>query len=156
MLVHILEGFAMIEFRHAGGNYDVDKASVEAGLLCEDESKAVQSQRDDADINTIVRRFGLTGEIPVDKRIPLDVDIDEVMDYKSALDFIIAADKSFMSLPAQVRSSFANNPAAFVEFAGDPQNLPQLREWGLAPAAAPEPDPVSPPAPAAAPASGGG
>ena len=42
---------------------DMDEASVEAGLECKDDSLAVQSQRDEADINTIVRRFGLSGEL---------------------------------------------------------------------------------------------
>ena len=33
----------------------MDEASVEAGLECKDDSLAVQSQKDEADINTIVR-----------------------------------------------------------------------------------------------------
>ena len=45
-------------------NYDMSAVSDETGLCCEDESLAIQSAKEDADINTIVRRFGLTGELP--------------------------------------------------------------------------------------------
>jgi len=54
-------------------NYDMAKASVESGLACEDASRAVQSQREDADINVIVKRFGLTGQLPQNVRVPLNL-----------------------------------------------------------------------------------
>lgn len=124
-------------FLRADGNYDVDKVSDECGLLCADISLAVQSQADDADINTIVKRFGLTGELPLNKRVPLPSDLFvDGLDYRECLEAVKAADASFMSLPAAVRSSFDNDPEAFVAFAENPDNLAKLREWGLAPAAA--------------------
>lgn len=132
--------------RHA---YDglADEVSEETGLRCEDKSLAIQSQKEDADINTIVRRFGVTGELPVSQRVPLQVDVDELLDYRQCMDFVRMADASFASLPAEVRNKFENNAAAFVAFASDRENLPQLREWGLA---APVPaEPAAPGAPGA-------
>jgi hypothetical protein len=54
------------------------------------------------------------------------------------------AETAFMSLPAQVRREFDNDPLQFVDFASDPENVPQMRTWGLAP---PEAVPEPPPAP---------
>lgn len=72
---------------------------------------------------------------------------------------------AFGSLHANVRREFDNDPVRFVEFAADPANLDQMRQWGLAPAAkppiAPEPGPgqqlaPAPGAPAAPPQPGAG
>ena len=59
-------------------NYDMDEASDLSGLRCEDESLAIQSARDETDINTIVRRFGLTGELPGDFDMPQSGDFTNV------------------------------------------------------------------------------
>lgn len=129
----------------APGNYDADKASAEAVLACLDESRTIQSQAVEADINTIVKRFNITGEVPVTSRVPfpIEVDFDQPLDYRTLLDAQIRAAASFNSLPAQVRDTFGHDPLAFVDFATVPENLPKLREWGLAPPAPPEPAPAS-------------
>jgi hypothetical protein len=57
------------------------------------------------------------------------------------------ADNAFMTLPASVRREFDNDAAAFVDFASDPSNLEQMRDWGLAP-----PAPTPAPLPGLAPA----
>lgn len=129
-------------------NYDRRAASKAAALYCADKSLAVQSQREAADINVIVKRFGVTGELPVSQRVPLILDIDEVIDYRTCMDYLLRARNSFDSLPARVRERFANDPGAFVTWAEDPANLEELRELGMAPKKAPE----APPAPPAPPA----
>lgn len=128
-------------------SYDPDKASNDAALVCADPSLTVQASAEEADINTIVRRFGLTGEIPVSNRVPFpnDVSFDELLDYRTAWDRLIAAQRSFNSLPAQVRATFSHDPMAFADYAADPSNIDQLRTWGLAPPKAAEPPPPAPP-----------
>jgi len=136
----------------APGRYDVDEVSGETAISC-GPGRAIQEQREEADINTIVRMFGVTGRLPAAVRPPTYGDFSGVGDYQTALGLIEAADAAFMTLSADVRSSFQNDPAAFVAFCDDPANLPQLREWGMAVAApveAPEPPPPPPPAPPAA------
>lgn len=114
-------------------NYDADAASVESGLACADESLAVQSQKEEADINVIVRRFGVTGELPQGLKVPRYGDfIDTVTDYRTALDLVMEADKAFMALPAEVRQRFGNDPGKFLDFVEDPANLEELRKMGLA------------------------
>jgi len=120
-----------IKFRAAFG-YDEKEASSEVALSCQDESLTVQSDMEDADINTIVRRFGLTGEMPGNVRLPSYEDYDEVFDFRTAQQALIDARDSFMSLPAHVRSRFENDPQAFLEFIVDPANVDEAVALGLA------------------------
>lgn len=106
--------------------------SAETALECKDESLTVQSQAEEADINTIVKRFGVTGMLPLVERPPLNEDFTEVFDFRSAMDMILAAQRSFEGLDANVRKRFGNDPAEFVEFCGNPDNLDEMRKMGLA------------------------
>jgi len=114
-------------------NYDTDAASKDSGLKCMDASKAVQEQAEEADINVIVRRFGVTGELPIVQRIPLQVDIDEVLDYRTCLDRVKAADRAFASQPAEIRARFQNDARQFVDFFEDPRNEDEARKLGILP-----------------------
>lgn len=104
-----------------------------AGLSDFDESKTVQSSKDECDINVIVKRFGVTGVLNQSVRIPTFADFDGVFDYQTAMNAVRSAAESFMALPAEIRFSFKNDPQEFVAFCSDPDNLEQLRKWGLAP-----------------------
>lgn len=132
--------------RHAY-NYDRDQASLDSGLKCEDESRAVQSGKDDADINVIVKRFGITGALPQGVRVPSYEDFtDSVSDYRTAVDAIRSAEQSFNAMPADVRSRFQNDPQLFLEYCANPDNLPEMRKLGLAVAEAPKEPAVAEPA----------
>jgi len=112
-------------------NYDRDAASNESGIECRDPSLAQQNSKDEADINTIVKRFNLTGELPSGVSVPKYADFDDVVDYHSALNMVIAADHAFMALPAAIRARFDNDAGAFVDFVSDPSNAAAVAEMGL-------------------------
>lgn len=113
--------------------YDRDALSVATGLKCVDKSLTLQSQAQDADINVIMKRFGVSGVLPQVAVPPSYGDFDsDVMDYGSALRLIQSADKSFAQLSAQVRAKFDNDPAAFLDFCENPANLEEMRFMGLA------------------------
>lgn len=112
-------------------NYDTASASSESGLVCDDPSLAQQNFKDECDINVIVRRFGVTGQLPSNVRMPSYGDFTGVTDYQSALNSVLAARDSFMSLPAEVRSRFSNDPALFVDFCSDPANRDEALKLGL-------------------------
>lgn len=117
------------------GSYDAAAVSRETGLDCDVEnfpSKTIQSAKDDADINVIVRRFGVTGQMPQQMRLPSYGDYTGVGDFQSAMNVVRAAEEQFMMLPAAVRSRFGNNPQAFLDFVSDPDNFGELRKMGLA------------------------
>lgn len=116
-------------------------------------SKTRQDMQEECDVNALMARYDKAGVWPNDNAAePRYLDCSEVPDFRSAMDFMIEADKAFMSLPATVRREFDNNSADFVDYATDPANVGQMREWGLAP---PEKTPdapmrvevVNPPAP---------
>lgn len=112
-------------------NYDMLEASNETALRCEDVSLAVQDQRDEVDINTIVRRFGLTGELPSDLRAPQYGDFVGVSDYHSAMNAVAYANEAFDAMPAEVRARFGNDPGAFVDFCSDEKNATEMAALGL-------------------------
>lgn len=117
-------------FRSAFG-YDVDAASNESALVCLDQSKALQSQKEESDINTIVKRFGLTGQIPQSLRLPTYGDFTGITDYRTALEAVRYGEEAFMSLPASIRVEFNNDPEAFIEFCSNSANRDKLKEMGL-------------------------
>lgn len=123
-------------------NYDMDAVSRETGLECVDPSLADQSQAEECDINTIVQRFGLTGEMPGSLVTPMQGDFTEVTDYRSALELLMEAQEAFMTLPAKVRAQFENDPHRFLEFASEPANLDALKEMGLGRVESPRQAPI--------------
>lgn len=118
-------------FLRSLGNYDVDKVSVETGLVCDDPSLAQQQFKDECDINTILERFNVTGQLPVSPLQPQFGDFSGVTDYQSALNAVLEAEESFAALPARVRERFANDPAAFVDFCLDAANRDEMKALGL-------------------------
>lgn len=112
---------------------DADANSLACGSDCDIESDvAVQSARDETDINVIVRRYGVTGMLPQVAVPPSYGDFDGVFDFQSAMNLVVAAQHSFASLDAGVRKRFGNDPAEFVKFCEDRDNLPEMRKMGLA------------------------
>lgn len=101
-------------------------------------SMTVQSQKDEADINVLVKRFGLTGNMPVNVRVPTYGDFTGVESYQEAMNAVIAAENSFMQMNSEVRNRFGNNPELFVKFCSDENNIEEMRKMGLA--VTPKPD----------------
>lgn len=118
-------------FVRADGNYDMDAASLESALFCEDESRAQQSAADETDINTIVRRFGITGHLPTGIVVPTFGDFEGVSDFKSAMDVVANANEAFDAMPAEVRARFKNDTQAFVEFVYDDRNYDEAVRMGV-------------------------
>uniref|UniRef100_UPI0040479206 hypothetical protein n=1 Tax=Pseudomonadota TaxID=1224 RepID=UPI0040479206 len=112
-------------------NYDTNLASEESALYCEDPSRTKQSFKEECDINTILKRFNVTGQLPVSPLQPQYGDFSGVFDYQTALNAVIVAQESFNALPATVRNRFANDPAAFVDFCSDESNREEMIRLGL-------------------------
>lgn len=118
-------------FLRAFGNYDVDKASDEAGLKCVDKSLAQQSFAEECDINTIIKRFGLDGKLPENVRMPTFGDFVGVPDFQTAMNIVVAARESFDQMPARVRARFHHDPAEFVAFCSKDENAEEAAKLGL-------------------------
>lgn len=124
-----------VPFVRSPYNYDAMQASDESGLRCEDESLAQQSFADECDINTIVRRFGLTGQLPQDLQMPVSGDFSGISDYHTAMNMVIAAQDEFLRVPPHVRARFDNDPGALMAFLDDVANRDEAVQLGLIPAA---------------------
>lgn len=131
-------------FFRSGFNYDVDAASTDSAFKPLGDSLTVQEQAEDADINTIVRRFGLTGQLPENVAIPRDGDFTTITDYHGALNIVAAADSAFAEMPANVRARFDNDAGKFMDFCHNPKNREEALELGLLAENLPSPAVASP------------
>lgn len=117
-------------------------------------SRTRQDMADECDVNNIMAKYEHTGVLPQVGN-PYYADFTSVPNtLQEAMHQMHDATEAFMTLPAKVRREFDNDPAKFVDFAMQDDNLDQMIDWGLAP---PRPAPEAPEvAPgASAPASGG-
>lgn len=118
-------------FVRAAYNYDMDKASLDNGLTCNDKTLAQQHFKEECDINTIVERFGLTGEVPTLQQLPAYQDYEGIFDFQTAMNQVRLANEEFMTLPAKIRARFNNEPQRFLEFCADDDNRDEARKLGL-------------------------
>jgi len=112
-------------------NYDTLAASNESGLRCEDATRTQQHFKEETDINNILRQFNLTGQLPNKTLSPRYGDFSGIGDYHSALNQVIAAEGEFMTLPAQLRARFDNDPQELIEFLNNPENKDEAVKLGL-------------------------
>lgn len=112
-------------------HYDTNKASRESAMVPEGKSKTIQNQKEESDINTIVRRFGLTGQLPNNVRVPQYGDFTGITDYQSALNTVIEAQEAFMMMPADIRKRFHHDPQEFMEFCYDEKNRAEAEKLGI-------------------------
>ena len=92
-----------------------------------------QAEKDDTDINLILKKYNRTGLMPhVNMLQGMYGDFSTANDYHASLNAVQRAQDAFMALPATIRSRFDNDPAAFLEFMSDDKNLDEAYSLGLA------------------------
>lgn len=120
------------------------------------EGRTIQSLRDESNINSIMEKWRITGELP--RRNDGEAqygDFTTVASFQAAQETVLRAEEAFASLPARVRDRMKNEPRALLDFLNDPDNLDEAVKLGLVdapskPPAEPAPEPES-----ATPISGG-
>lgn len=99
-----------------------------------------QSMAEDADINTMMARMGITGKVPDPTPELYNYimsgggtlgDLAADFDYRTALDQVRTANELFMTYPGNIRAHFENDPGKFLAFVADEKNRDQLKAWGL-------------------------
>lgn len=117
----------------------VDRPPAKKKVCPKSEGKTRQAEKDACDINRIMARYEKTGVLPQSVRELVYADVSSIGDYREVVDRVRMVESAFMQLPAEVRSRFENDPAAFLDFTSDPANRAELQEMGLiAPEIAPE------------------
>jgi len=131
-MIDLETGEVVTPFIRTPYNYDTDAISNKTGLDCGPETKTQQQFKDEVDINTIVERFGVTGEMPEKFNFPTEQDFSETFDFQSAMNITIQARDEFMKMPAKTRARFQNDPQQFMEFMHDDGNIEEAIRLGLA------------------------
>lgn len=112
---------------------DPDVHSSEHKLDGFEPTLTVQADKEQSDINYIVKQFGLTQSLPYGMAVPEYADYSDIPnDYHAAMNFIRDSDDGFMQLDASVRSRFDNDPGAFLDFINDPANQDEAIKLGVA------------------------
>lgn len=111
---------------------DCEAVSLATGLECKDPSLASQEGADETDINRIVQKWIATGIPPLRNGVEaMFGDFTDAADFRSSLERVRAAERSFASLPADLRQQFGEDPGRLLDFLGDESNRPQAEAWGL-------------------------
>jgi len=96
------------------------------------ETRTQQQFKDEANINTIVKRYIKTGQLgnPNASRQPSFGDFSSV-DYMDMRNAIADIDQDFASLPAKVRRRFNEDPYQLVRWLENPANAKEAAKLGL-------------------------
>lgn len=120
--------------------YNHREVSAAAAIDTGDDSLVQQAFRDEVDINTIVRRYGITRDLPFGPSGAMYGDFTGIEDFESAVALVDRARRGFESLPAEIREKFHNNPGELARFAASVSEDEFLAATNVAP-------PPEPPAP---------
>jgi phage internal scaffolding protein len=93
--------------------------------------RAQQQFKDDADINTIMRKFQKTGVIDHVSRYQPEYGFASPMTLHESMNIVKNAETMFADLPSSVRNRFENSPLAFLEFVQDGKNYEEAKSLGL-------------------------
>lgn len=96
-----------------------------------DEDMTLKQYADDTDINSIMRRFGVTGQLQTVDRKAIFGDFTGVSDYQEALNLAMVARDEFERLPPLLRKELDNSPAQLERWLSDPANYEQAVKLGL-------------------------
>ena len=89
--------------------------------------------KNDYDLNHVIQRYHKTGILPkMRSEQPTYGDYSNPIDYQEAQNKIMLANDLFGGLPARIRRDFNDDPATFLAFASNPDNLEELVDMGLA------------------------
>ena len=113
-------------------------AGVREGWKSSVPSMTQQQFKDEADINYIISMYDSSGVMPTfhgdgQPAQPVFGDFASLPDNAQEMyNRMIEAKNNFNSLPLEVRKRFNYDPAAFLDFVDNPENLDELVAMGLA------------------------
>ena len=103
------------------------------GICFDDETLTQQHCIAECDINNILKRYQNTGSLPdLIKQNPQYGDFSSISDYQTSLNTVLHAQAQFNALSSEVRDRFHNDPAKFLSFCNNPDNVDEMVKLGLA------------------------
>lgn len=98
----------------------------------EEPSLTDQSQAKEADINEIIRKFERTGQIThLAKNRGIYADLSMLTDLQTAMEEVKFAEEAFMTIPADIRAKFDNDPTKLISFLANPANDDEAIKLGF-------------------------
>jgi len=95
-------------------------------------SKTQQQYKESVDINNIIKKYKVTGELShLNRKQGVYLDSANLPSYQEALNMVISANDQFAQLPSQIRKQFNNNPQEMISFLDNPQNDEEAIRLGL-------------------------
>ena len=85
----------------------------------------------DCDMNEILKRYKVTGQLPTKPVPPSFGDFTNVDSYDKVFSMVEAAKDQFAALPSEIRDRFGNDPKAYCNFVMDPANVDECVKLGL-------------------------
>lgn len=95
-------------------------------------SRTKQSMKDECNINFILAKFQKTGVIEHRKTYEGNYGEFAAIDFHEAMNIVAEAEEMFLTIPAEIRKKFNNDPGEFLKFATNGENIVELRKLGLA------------------------
>lgn len=104
-----------------------------------------QSFKDECDINNIMGRYMITGQLSHLAQMPPQYSDVTGLDFQTAMDVVVNANAMFANLPSSIRDRFANDPGRFLTFMEDENNRPEAVRLGLLDDLSPQAAPLASP-----------
>lgn len=100
--------------------------------IFKDPSLTKQSQFEEADINSIIKRHMNTSMLADLNKLEQVYGEITSQDLLTAHQKLSDAHEAFMEIPSDIRRHFNQDVGEFIDYATNPDNLKQMRIWGLA------------------------
>lgn len=143
----IKKGFRKLFFK-TPYNHNPNEVARQTATHNVDPTLTQQHHVDEADINTIMKRFGVTAVQHACRQIPPSfIDVPDNLDMQSAWKMVNDGIEAFEQQPAEIRAAFRNDPARYIGAVdqairtGDRKTLEAL---GLSEALPPKPPETTP------------
>ena len=102
------------------------------GITFTDKSLTKQSFTKECDINTILHKYQKTGAIDHVNKHEASYGFATSDDFTKSMEIVAKGNSMFEELPSSIRTKFENDPAKFLDFVQDKENLEEMQELGLA------------------------
>ena len=92
---------------------------------------AKQEFKDDADLNSIMRKFQKSGSIDHAQIYQGTYGVASPHQLHEAMNLVTHADTMFNELPSSIRNKFKNNAVDFLEYVQNPANAEEAKSLGI-------------------------
>lgn len=93
--------------------------------------KTEQAHKRETDMNYILRDYAKTGLIKHAQKHQGTYDDVTVDDFQEAMFLVTSAQNMFNDLPGQIKKRFNNDPAEFLGFVQNPENVDEMSRLGI-------------------------